>query len=95
MRIFRVHVTTPGYLEIEDRRNPTKPRAYSVEGPRAALYAACSDEAHSATALQRLLQLDWSVADIESALVEFQSLGLMMREDQRFLSLALPASRNR
>jgi ribosomal peptide maturation radical SAM protein 1 len=85
----------PGFIEIEDRRNPAKPRAYSVEGSRAALYAACSDEAHSAAALQRLLQLDWSVADIEAALYEFQSLGLMMREDQRFLSLALPASPNR
>ncbi len=85
----------PGFVEIEDRRKPKQPRAYRISGVEADLYAACSDEPHSPAALQRLLNLDWSEPRIEAALQQFQSLGLSLREDQRFLSLALPATRGR
>ena len=85
----------PGFVEIEDRRKSEQPRAYRISGIEADLYAACSDEPHSPSALQRLLKLDWEIGRIEAALQQFQSLGLAMREDQRYLSLALPASRGR
>jgi ribosomal peptide maturation radical SAM protein 1 len=85
----------PGVIEIEDRRNPQRPRAYSVEGESAALYAACSDQPHSALGLQRQLKLSSSPESIEERLNEFVALGLTMREGSRFLSLALPASQGR
>jgi ribosomal peptide maturation radical SAM protein 1 len=83
----------PGFLEIEDRRDQSKPRAYSVAEPRASLYAACSDEPHTAATLRNLLGLRWQAARIEKSLEDFRALGLMMREGDQFLSLALPASR--
>jgi hypothetical protein len=61
--------------------------------PLASLYAACSDEPHTAAALQKKLGLDWSADRIETSLEEFLALGVMMREKNQFLSLALPASR--
>lgn len=85
----------PSVIEIEDRRDPKRPRAYSAEGTTADLYAACSDQPRSPSSLKRLLNLDWSCARIEQSLADFESLGLMMREGSRFLSLALPATAGR
>ena len=85
----------PSVIEIEDRRDPKRPRAYSVEGTAADLYAACSDQPRSPSSLKGLLNLDWSCARIEQSLADFESLGLMMREGNRFLSLALPATAGR
>lgn len=85
----------PGLVEIEDRRNPQLPRLYSIEGDAAAFYAACSDQPHSALGVQRLLKSNSSLEFIEERLREFLALGLSMREGNRFLSLALPASEGR
>lgn len=84
---------SPDFVQIEDRRDPLRPKSYSIEGTRAQLYVACSDEPHTPLGLQRLLNLDWSCERIQSALDAFEALGLSMREDHRYLSLALPASR--
>lgn len=85
----------PGLVEIEDRRDPKRPRLYSVEGESAAFYAACSDQPHSALGVQRLLNSVTPLEQIEQSLDEFVALGLCMREGNRFLSLALPASEGR
>ena len=85
----------PGLVEVEDRRNPQRPRLYSIEGEAAALYAACSDQPHSPLGLQRLLKSNSSLEFIEQRLSEFVALGLAMHEGSRFLSLALPASEGR
>jgi len=85
----------PSVIEIEDRRDPKRPRAYSVEGTAADLYAACSDQPRSPASLKRLLNPVWNTARIQQALADFESLGLMMREGSRFLSLALPATAGR
>lgn len=84
---------SPGILEIEDRRNPDKPRAISTTEPLASLYSACSDQPHTAAWLQKSLGLEWSVERIENGLAKFCSQGLMMRDGNQFLTLALPGSR--
>jgi ribosomal peptide maturation radical SAM protein 1 len=83
---------SPGVLEIEDRRKPEAPRAISTAEPLASLYAACSDQPHTAARLQKDLGLNWSVARVEQGLMRFVSQGLMMRDGNQFLSLALPES---
>jgi len=85
----------PGVIEIDDRRDAQRPRRYSVEGEAAALYGACSDQPHTPLGVQRLLKTSWSLEFIEARLTEFVALGLMMREGNRFLSLALPATPGR
>jgi len=45
--------------------------------------------------VQRLLNSATSLQHIEQSLDEFVALGLCMREGNRFLSLALPASEGR
>lgn len=87
--------SAPGFLQIEDRREPDAPGTYTFEGPLAALYAACSDRPHSAPRLRSLLGLTQPVDAIAGALERFCARGLMMRERESFLSLALPAVRGR
>ena len=83
---------SPGILEIEDRRKPQAPRAISTTEPLASLYSACSDQPHTAAWLQKSLGLEWSVDRVEAGLTKFCLEGLMMRDGNQFLSLALPAS---
>jgi hypothetical protein len=82
----------PGFLQIEDARNPATPGTYTFVDSLASLYVACSNHPHSATELKEQLALLASVDEINSALDEFCSRGLMMREGNTFLSLALPAN---
>lgn len=84
---------SPGILEIEDRRRPDAPRAISTTEPLASLYSACSDRPHTAAWLQKSLGLDWPIDRVEAGLAKFCAQGLMMRDGNQFLSLALPASR--
>jgi hypothetical protein len=83
--------SAPGFLQIEDRRDPGAPGTHTFEGPLASLYAACSDRPQSAPSLRPLLGLTQPGDEIETALDEFCARGLMMREGRSFLSLALPA----
>jgi hypothetical protein len=86
---------SPGVLEIEDRRKCEAPRAISTTEPLASLYATCSDQPHTAEWLQKSLGLEWSVDRVEAGLTKFCAEGLMMRDGNQFLSLALPASTGR
>jgi len=83
--------STPGFLQIEDRRAPDTAGTYTFENPLAALYVACSDRARGITDLNASLSLGRPEPEIEEALNGFVDRGLMMRDGRQFLSLGLPA----
>jgi ribosomal peptide maturation radical SAM protein 1 len=87
--------TAHDYVQIEDLRHPDTPGVYNFEGPLAALYAACSDRPHTAATLRHAVGLDDTDEAVEAACEEFRRRGLMMRDGDRFLSLAVPANRGR
>ena len=86
---------SPGLVEVVDARPPGKALTYHFDGPLAGLYAACAERPRRATALRKELGLEESAEEIEAALDLFCDRGLVMRDGERFLSLALPATPNR
>lgn len=87
--------STNGFLQIEDLRDPSSPGTYTFEGLLATIYAALSDRPRSVARLKATLELSSSDDEIEAALEEFCNRGLMMRDGDLFLALALPATRGR
>lgn len=81
---------SPEFVHLEDRRAPSSPLLYSLDGPLAGLYVAFSDRPNSATGVKARLDLPWSEREIEDALDKFCEQGLMMRDGNLFLSLAIP-----
>src|SRR5439155_4657404 len=84
---------SPGLLHINDRRNPSAPCRYSFGSPLSEIYTALSDSPTSAAVLGEKLELPWSTSEIAEALDLFVAKGLVMRDEELFLALALPASR--
>ena len=85
-------LSSPDYLQIEDRRSCPHVSTYNLVGPIAKLYAGASNGPQGAATLKDKLSLDWSQSKIEAALDELCSQGLTMRDGDLFLSLAIPAS---
>ena len=85
--------SSPGFLQIEDLRLPTNPGTYTFEDPLASLYLSCNDAPQTIAQIKRNLTIELPDNDIEYALNEFCSRGLMMRDNKQFLCLALPATR--
>ncbi len=83
---------TPGLLQIEDRRDADAPGTYTFEDPLASLYLACAERPVKADAVASALQLEHPVDEVRHALDEFVERGLMMRDGNLFLSLAIPAT---
>jgi hypothetical protein len=81
-------------LQIADLRR-AEHTASTFEGPLARIYRAAVDRPVSAKAVADETKLKISVASIERALKEFCERGLMMSDEGKFLSLALPATRGR
>lgn len=86
---------SPDLVEVDDARQPDKPLVYHLEGPLADLYTACAERPRRAKALRSELELPWPEEEIAAALDLFCAKGLMMRDADRFLALALPATPNR
>lgn len=86
---------SPALVQIEDARDPAKPLTYSLDGPLAELYPAFSDRPMSAAGAKEKWGWDWPVEEIEGTLDEFCEKGLMMRDGDLFLTLALPATQGR
>lgn len=84
-----------GFVQIEDLRDPAKPGTFTFTDPLAGIYTALSDRPSTAAGVKEKLTLPWPVEEIESTLDEFCTRGLMMRDGNLFLSLALPATRGR
>jgi ribosomal peptide maturation radical SAM protein 1 len=87
--------SSPGLVQVEDRRSAGAVGVHTFREPLAGAYAACSDRPTCAAEVKRRRGLDWSEADVEAMLDEFCARGVMMREGNLFLALALPASPGR
>jgi ribosomal peptide maturation radical SAM protein 1 len=83
---------TPGLLQIEDARDLDEPGTYTFEDPLASLYLACADRPVKAEAARSALGWDHPVDEVRDALEEFVDRGLMMRDGNLFLALAIPAA---
>jgi ribosomal peptide maturation radical SAM protein 1 len=83
---------SPGMLQIEDLRRPDDPGTYTFEDPLASLYLACSEKPVKAEMVHAALDLPYPVEEVRDALQEFVDRGLMMRDGNLFLALAIPAT---
>lgn len=83
------------YLQIEDLRDPSAPGTYVFEGRLAEVYLACSDQPRTPAALRAELNFPGPIEELDEALEGFCVRGLMMRDGDRVLSLALPATKER
>ena len=81
----------PGVAVIEDRRASDRMQSYTLNGPLADLYAACAQRPTSIARLQEAIGGGHSAGDIGAALADLVKRGLMIREGEQHLSLALPA----
>jgi ribosomal peptide maturation radical SAM protein 1 len=88
LRLWR----SPGLVQIDDTRDPDTPVTSTFRGPLAALYLACFDRPRKVIDAASRAGLDHPTEAVEAALDEFVARGLMMRDGNLFLSLALPAS---
>ncbi|MRW93287.1 RiPP maturation radical SAM protein 1 [Duganella sp. FT80W] len=88
-----------GAILIDFNRGPGQSGTYRISGVNAEIYTYCSETMRSpAQVADHLLTLSddnqFELADIRDALDEFCGAGLMLGEDDKYLSLALPANPN-
>ncbi|WP_426511743.1 RiPP maturation radical SAM C-methyltransferase [Dactylosporangium sp. McL0621] len=88
-----VYRAAPGFLQIYDTRDPAATGTYTFRDTLAAIYLACSARPRTLHGLQRDLTLP--AATIAAAFKGFAERGLMMLDEDRALSLALPATPGR
>jgi ribosomal peptide maturation radical SAM protein 1 len=88
LRLWR----SPGLIQIDDTRDPESPGTHTFHGRLAALYLACFDQARKPAEAGARAGLPHSTEAVEAALDEFVARGLMMRDGNLFLSLAVPAN---
>ncbi|GAA3347218.1 RiPP maturation radical SAM C-methyltransferase [Amorphoplanes nipponensis] len=84
-----------GFLQIEDARTPAEAGTFTFDGPLAAIYLSCADRPVTAAAMHGRLDPGPSRDEVTGALAEFCDRGLMMRDGDQFLALALPATAGR
>lgn len=89
--------TNDGLL-IDYNWGPTKQGTYSLFGPLALIYESCVETAHTVDHVVRYLRSspeghEFSVEEVQDAMDEFCSAHLMLSEDGKYLSLALPSNR--
>jgi ribosomal peptide maturation radical SAM protein 1 len=83
------------FVQIEDSRRASSSGTYTFEGALARLYQAASDRPISTKRLAERLAIDASDERITEALDAFCESGLMARDGDQFLALALPATTER
>jgi len=82
---------SPGILQISDARRPGTALRYDFPSPLAEIYVAISDRPLTAGAVAAQLGLDDSAVEIVEALAVLEDKGLVMRDSELFLALAIPA----
>lgn len=85
---------SPGVLQITDAREPGQSQRYDFPAPLSEIYVAISERPLSAAAVADKLGLDGGAAEITEALVVMEARGLVMRDGDLFLALAIPARAN-
>ncbi len=81
----------PGFIQIDDSRSADGAGTHTFEDPLASIYLACSDRPRTAIKVKEHLGLAYPVEEVEAALDEFVTRGLMHRDGNLFVSLAVPA----
>lgn len=93
-----VYQRAPDWVQIIDQRDLSDPRVHAFSGLDAAVYESCSDTYRTAAAAAQVVAgADGVTIDtqmISEALERFCELGLMVQEDGKYLSLALPVNPN-
>jgi len=87
LRLWRA----PGLIQVDDTRRPGARSITTFRGPLAALYLACFDAARTPADARTRSGVPHGADEVERALDEFVARGLMMRDGNLFLALALPA----
>jgi ribosomal peptide maturation radical SAM protein 1 len=82
--------SVPGMLQIYDARHPGRGGTYTFEGDLAAIYLACTARPTTAAAMRNRLPSARSAGYVEEALAEFQRRGLVFRDEDLVVALALP-----
>lgn len=82
---------SPGILQIRDGRRPGETLRYDFPSPLADIYRAISDRPLSAGAVAADVGLSSSVEEVMEVLDVLAEKGLVMRDGELFLALALPA----
>lgn len=92
-----IYQRAPDWIQIIDRRT-SDVAAYSFDGLDAIIYECCSETDRTEAQLCQELETNkGSSIDakaVHAAVKKFCDLGLMLEENRRFLSLALPANSN-
>jgi len=83
------------FIQVVDGRDHDVVGVHTFEDPLASIYLGLMDKPLTARALTEELRLPNRVEEVEEALDEFTARGLMMRDGNLFLSLALPATARR
>jgi ribosomal peptide maturation radical SAM protein 1 len=79
------------FLQISDTRRPSNRGSFTFEGPLARLYKSAVDRPVSAKRAIELSGVAFGSVKVEHALDEFCERGVMMRDGDKFLALALPS----
>ncbi len=93
-RVTLAYECGPGFLRIVDRRPGIGPATYLLDDLEARAYLAC-DAGASPTAVLRTLGADGTgldVGDVRALLEDLERHQLVLREGDRYLSLAIPAN---
>jgi ribosomal peptide maturation radical SAM protein 1 len=93
-----VYQRAPDWLQVIDRRDPAAPQVHAFHGLDAAIYEACGDTDHTPARVAQELRVSHgsrvNAATVAQMLQGFCDQGLMVEEDGRYLSLALPVNGN-
>jgi hypothetical protein len=90
-RPILVYQRAPDWIQIVDQRDAEDTNVHAFQGLEAAAYELCGD---TSTPPRVAGELGAEADDVEAALRKFCDLGLMIEEDGRYLSLALPVNAN-
>lgn len=82
--------SSPGIVQITDRRLVNDPLCYHLEDEAGEIYLACSDAPRTVTQVYEALGKRVEESDISEWLEEFCEGGIAMQDGDKFLSLAIP-----
>jgi ribosomal peptide maturation radical SAM protein 1 len=97
-RPLLLYQRAPDWLQIVDRRDPQAPRALYLHGVEALAYELCGESDHKPERIAALLAVQHGIDArpdvLRQGLRRLCDQGLMVEENDHFLSLAMPANAN-
>jgi hypothetical protein len=93
------YTRAPDWMQVLDMRDPKRPQIHALHDEQAALYELCGESWRTPADLRRACENGAQAFSIPEdrarrLLGELCEMGLMIEEDERFLSLALPVNAN-